>query len=328
MEKFTSIESFKHIVANIRKYYDKIGKSYPTITFIGTEKLHGSNCGYRRSASGKFYPQSRERILDITSDNYGFAMFCAQHQDAIEKLFEGFPSDQDITLYGEWCGSNIQKHVALNQVPKHWVLFAAKAGKDGYAKYIELPPDLHDNENGIYNIYQIPTFEVEIDFLNPTPASELLEKYTLEVEERSLWVSSIFNVNDGNMTGEGLVWHAKDDPTNSHLWFKTKGLLHKGSDKTKTPKIIISDEKLESIRDLTNIILPEWRLEQGVTHVIEQGLPILPESIPVFMKFIANDIIKEEMNAIVASGFDWKQIQKQVMQTARVYFLNLTNRID
>jgi hypothetical protein len=314
MEKFTSIESFKHLVGNVRKHYNKIGKPFPTLNFEGTVKLHGSNAGVRRSASGKIQPQSRERILSIDSDNYGFAFFIEANKPAVEDLFKSFPEGSDVTLYGEWCGGNIQPSVALTQAPKHWVLFAAKVNE----AYVKLPTDIMNNDIKIYNINQIPTYHVEIDFLSPEPASEILADLTLQVEQECPWVKTIFGFSG---IGEGIVWTNIENPEMEFLWFKTKGMLHKGSDKTKTPKIKIDDQKLASIKELVVEILPQWRLEQGISHLRDEGIPLLPQSTKYMLEWIAKDILKEELDTITASGFDWKGVQGQVMQTARQFYL-------
>lgn len=314
MEKFTSIESLKHVVANVRKHYNKIGKPFPTLNFTGKAKLHGTNAGVRRTPSGKLQPQSRERILDITSDNYGFAMFIEQHKDAVANLFDNFPVDADVTLYGEWCGGNIQPAVALTQTPKHWVLFAAKIGET----YVKLPVSICDNNINIYNIAQIPDYHVTINFLSPEPASEILADLTLKVEQECPWAKIMFDVSG---VGEGLVWTCDEHPEMSDLWFKTKGMLHKGNDKTKVPKIKIDDQKLASIKELVDEVLPQWRLEQGISHLREEGITLLPQGTVDYLKWIARDILKEETETIAASGFDWKAIQGQIMQTARQFFL-------
>lgn len=319
MEKFTSIESFKHVVANVRKHYNKFGKPFPTLNFEGTVKLHGTNAGVRRTASGKIQPQSRERLVSIGSDNAGFAFYIESHMDAVKRLFDGFASDADVTLYGEWCGGNIQSNVALSKLEKHWVLFAVKVN----GEYAVLPRDLHDNANKIYNVYQIPTYHVEIDFLSPEPASEILADLTLKVEKECPWAKLMFNVEG---ISEGIVWHSVEHPEKEFLWFKTKGMLHKGNDKTKTPKIKIDDQKLASIKELVNEILPEWRLEQGISYLRENALPLLPQSTGDYLKWIAKDILKEETDTIVASGFEWKQVQGQVMQTSRQFFLTAINK--
>jgi len=321
MEKFSSIESFKHTVSKVRKFSNNRGQPFPTLTFEGTVKLHGSNAGIRRTSSGKLQAQSRERILSIESDNYGFAFFVESHKEAVEKLFAGFPADADVTLYGEWCGSGIQKSVALVNLDKHLVLFKVKVN----GEYQPLPRDLFDNENKVFNIYQIPTYTVTVDFLSPEPASEILSNLTLAVEENCPW-ATFRGAPEG--VGEGIVWECVEHPEISDLWFKTKGLLHKGNDKTKGQKIKIDDQKLASIKELVEEILPLWRLEQGVMAMKEQETPILPNGTGDYLKWIAHDILKEELETIAASGFDWRGVQGQVMQTARQYWLTECNKID
>jgi hypothetical protein len=334
MQKFTSIESFKHIVANVRKYYNKVGKPFPTLTYTGRVKLHGTNAGVRRTPSGQIIPQSRERIIDVTSDNNGFAFFVETNKEAIAKLFEGYPQDETVTLYGEWCGGSIQKGVALNNVPKHWVLFAAKLGVKAEddidmppeSFYTDVPADLHDNAHGIYNIAQIPSYEVTIDFLSPEPASVILSELTLAVEEECPWGKLMFDVSG---IGEGIVWRANEYPNMSRLWFKTKGLLHKGNDKTKQPKIEIDDKQLASIKELVEKILtqgPSGRLEQGLSYLRENNHELTTHSTGVYLKWVAGDILKEELGTIAASGFDWKRVQGQVMQVARQYFLTAIDK--
>jgi hypothetical protein len=276
--------------------------------------VHNSNVGVRRTPSGKIQPQSRERIIDVGSDNYGFAFFVETNKPAIEALFTSFPADADVTLYGEWCGGNIQKSVALTECPKHWAIFAALVDNE----YVELDENIQNNSIQIYNINQIPKYEVTVDFTNPAPASEILSELTIQVEEECPWAKTIFGVTG---VGEGLVWTRKGHPNDSWAWFKTKGLKHKGNDKTKVGKIKISDEKMESIEALAKELLPEWRLEQGITAIKEEGLPLLPQSTGAYLQWIAKDILKEELSTIAASGFDWKQANGAVMRHARNYFL-------
>ena len=90
MEKFSSIGRFRNVVTGVSRYSHDRGLSLPTYDYIGTVKLHGINAGIRRTASGKIVPQSRSRILDISSDNYGFAMFVQSNLDAITNLFDKF----------------------------------------------------------------------------------------------------------------------------------------------------------------------------------------------------------------------------------------------
>lgn len=324
MEKFKSIESLKHLVANVRRYCNEKNIPLPTLHFEGTVKLHGTNGGIRRMPDQTMIPQSRERLVTIANDNAGFAVWFEGRKNAWKELFDKFyPGEDDVTVYGEWCGGNIQKSVALQHLPKHFVIFKATVN----GEYKPVPRDMFDNDNGIYNIYQIPTYNVEIDFMNPAPASEIIADLTLEVEKHCPW--AVFMGADGECTiGEGIVWSTTDLDENLGLWFKTKGLLHKGNDKTKVPKIKISDEKLESIKATVDEILPQWRLEQGISYLRENGLPLLPESTGDYLKWIAKDILKEETDTIAASGFEWKQLQGEIMRTAKQYFMIEINKVD
>ena len=126
---------------------------------------------------------------------------------------------------------------------------------------------------------------------------------------------------DHQLISEGIVWNCIEHPEHEFLWFKTKGMLHKGNDKTKVPKIKIDDQKLASIMELVNEILPQWRLEQGLSHLRENGIPLLPQGTGDYLKWIAKDILKEEMDTITASGFDWKAINGSIMQVARQFYL-------
>lgn len=322
MEKFTSIESFRHAVSKVRRYCDNQNKAYPTLKYVGTVKLHGTNAGIRRTASGKIQPQGRNRLVSVDSDNYGFAFFVEGHLEAVKNLFDThFKDGDDVTVYGEWCGGNIQKNVALTQLDKHFVIFAVLVNGEHVSNFAEL----QDNENNIWNILQIPQFEIEVDFDDPSPASDILSDLTLEVENECPWGK--FHGVSG--TGEGIVWVHPDRMDLTDLWFKTKGLKHKNAGKKKSKqKIKIAPEKLESIRALIDEVLPDWRLEQGFSHLKEQGLPVLPESTGPYLKWIANDILKEEMDILVKNGLEWRDIQSHIMRTARQHFLKACEKID
>ena len=233
MEKFTSIEQFRHVVKTVRDHFSRINSPHliPTHTFTGTVKLHGTNAGVRRF-HGKFQPQSRERILDVTSDNYGFAWFITSlDQELLNQLFNqiGVSENDDITIYGEWIGKGIQDTVAISQLPgKQWVIYAAKLNGE-YISNVELLNLSHLHQFEIYNIYEIPSFSVNVNFKTPEASVAEFEKYTFEVEEQCPWGKK-FGI-DG--MGEGIVWKCAAEASDSELWFKTKGQKHSKS-KVKT----------------------------------------------------------------------------------------------
>jgi hypothetical protein len=322
MDRFSEIGRFRNVVTGVSRYSYDNGKSLPTYDYVGTVKLHGSNGGIRRTPSGKIVPQSRKRILDVSSDNYGFAMFVESNRDAIKRLFdEYFTPDQDVTLYGEWCGEGIQSNVALALLPKHFVIFNYKIKgvyeKDGYP----ISSDMHDNDAGIYNIFQIPHYEVTVNFVDPNNAIHEMNELTDAIDNACPWGE--FRGVTGH--GEGLVWVPRQFPEISDLWFKTKGGKHSGKPKVKGIKAKMSVEEANTIAECLLVVLPEWRLQQGITHLKEEHYLMEPSSIGPYLKWVSQDVLKEELDTIVENGLEWKSVHKAINRRARQYFLDYMN---
>jgi hypothetical protein len=81
-------------------------------------KLHGTNAGVSFNAPSGMWAQSRENIITPEKDNAGFAFFVHSNETAFMRLFHDVAVNNDmdthkntITIYGEWCGSGIQKGV-------------------------------------------------------------------------------------------------------------------------------------------------------------------------------------------------------------------------
>ena len=82
--KFPSIEQFRNVVQNVSARSNYVGKDEngeaiydharekPTITFIETIKIHGTNAGFTLTKTGEVAAQSRARVLSLESDNNGF----------------------------------------------------------------------------------------------------------------------------------------------------------------------------------------------------------------------------------------------------------------
>ncbi len=62
MKPFTEIEAFRHIVASVKRYCAERSKPLPTIEYVGTVKLHGTNAGVRVT-SEFVQPQKRSDIV-------------------------------------------------------------------------------------------------------------------------------------------------------------------------------------------------------------------------------------------------------------------------
>ena len=76
MKKFTEIEQFRHVIANVKRRWS-YERKLPVLNYTGTVKLHGCNAGISR-VNGKFKCQSRNGLIDVSSDLFGFAKFVEQ----------------------------------------------------------------------------------------------------------------------------------------------------------------------------------------------------------------------------------------------------------
>jgi hypothetical protein len=86
--------------------YPKIGRLNRDI--IITEKLDGTNSAIRIADTGEFAcAQSRNRIITPDNDNYGFARWCRDNQQALAALLG--PG----LHFGEWWGLGVQRGYGL-----------------------------------------------------------------------------------------------------------------------------------------------------------------------------------------------------------------------
>lgn len=327
MKPFTSIESFRHTVSSVKKYCSDFGKPLPTVDYVGTVKLHGTNAGVRVTPD-LVQPQKRTDIVTVGQDNAGFAAFCYGKDEYFRYIVGSLPAGMgnDFTLYGEWCGGNIQKNVAICQLDRHFVIFSGyDAIVDKHISVEQIKASIGDqlrwlNAAGIYLINQIDPFRITIDFSRPEDSLAKLEEFTLSVEEECPWGK--FRGVSG--VGEGIVWIPVSEELSSitGLWFKTKGMKHAAKDKgKKATNIAASPEKLESIRAVVEAVLPVWRLEQGISKLKEDGKAIEPQSTGDFLKWVSQDILKEDTDIIVANGFDWKALVPYIMREARQWYM-------
>jgi hypothetical protein len=319
MKKFPSIEQLRSIVRTVKQQHDYQGKdengdaiyqhtsNYPTLKFKGTVKLHGTNASIVKYSDGRLDYQSRERVLSLEQDNANFMM--SMMGKDLNFLFSGIEFDDYCAIYGEWCGGNIQKGVALNGLPKMFVIFGIKVDDD----WIDLPDWKHDNENGIYNILQFPTYDVEINFNNPELIQNKLIEETLAVENECP-VGKFFGVSG---IGEGIVYKCT---TNPNLIFKSKGEKHSVS-KVKTLNAV-DVESMAGIQEFADSVVTENRLEQGLGYLTEMRIEISPKTTGEFLRWVVTDVLKEETDTIVANQFDMKKVKNAVVNKARMWFLN------
>lgn len=325
--KFSSIEQFRNVIKSVNDYSKRTETTLPTLEFIGTVKLHGTNaCVSYNVSTNEFQYQSRERVLSLTQDNAGFMMWGSQ--DKIKQQFlsiiKYFSPKESIYIYGEWAGGNIQKNVGIGNLPKSFYVFSAIV--DGVEQLEEETPidKLTFPTREIYSIYEFDTFKIKIDFNKPVASQNNLVEWTLIVEKECPVTRKLLKLNpdyaDMNKVGEGIVFFNKE----TGLKFKCKGEKHSVS-KVKTLKEIapVDIEMMENLNAFIDKVVTSNRMNQGLDKLAEMGLDSKDnKNIGEFIKWVCGDVMKEEMDTIVANQFSTKMIGNRIANVARTFYMN------
>ncbi|UJR36396.1 hypothetical protein I4U23_029119 [Adineta vaga] len=348
MISYPETEQFRHVITEVtrrtRPTEEDYHKPLPVLKFIGTVKLHGTNSGVGYQKDAGHWLQSRNNVLTLQKDNAGFAQYMEPIADRFFNEFvlpqspaiqEQYEQGRKIIIYGEWCGGNIQKGVAITGLPKMFVIFkirvrdetkftlqeAAQAEDDVQEKstahsfWLE-PKDwshIKWHEKLIYNIFDFPIYEIEIDFQEPKLSQNKLVEIT-EAVEKECPVGKYFEKTG---IGEGVVW-TEWAQTRGDLRFKVKGEEHSVSKvKTLAP---VDTEKLATVNEFINYACTENRMRQGLEYLREQQLTTEMKNIGTWMKWLVGDILKEEKDTIEASNIDVKDITRAIPNKAKPWY--------
>lgn len=343
MIKFPSIEQFRTVVANVNRHFNFVGLDEngdaiynptlpkPTITFKGTVKLHGTNAGVSFNIKNGLWAQSRENIITPEKDNAGFAFFVEANKEIFEGLMLHVAEKEEInrnhntiTIYGEWCGGNIQKGVGITNLPKSFFIFGVKI-----TPHTETEEELHANpaywvdstylrapEVNIYNIDDYPTYSIDIDFNMPQLVQNQLSELTIAVEDECP-VAKAFGFSG---IGEGIVWSAEFKGVVHR--FKVKGEKHSSS-KVKV-LAAVDTEKLNSIKEFVDYAVSESRFNQAIENVFPNEEPIDVKKMGDVIRWVVNDVIKEEMDTMVENKIEPKDVNKYISSKVREMFFKMT----
>jgi hypothetical protein len=344
--KFPSIEQFRHAIQNVTykarfRGYDEQDEpifedcELPTLTYRGTVKLHGTNAGVvyifnQLTHEYEVQAQSRENVITPVKDNAGFASFVhgvdteALLGQIMKKVGNIGYTPEVIRVYGEWCGGNIQKGVALNGLDKMFVVVAIKIDEEwlGHDKL----KGIKSKEEKIYNILDYPVWDFEIDFNKPKEAAERIAR-VVDLVEKECPVGKAFG-NDG--IGEGIVLTCLNEGyTGSRFWFKAKGEEHaKGGKKGgKKNKVAVDIERVNTIKALVETIVPESRLVQGLDYLRQNDLELSKKSTGPYLKWLYEDTIKEELDTISGNGFEPKDVSTEIQKYGRDWFFKKTDEL-
>lgn len=348
--KYPKIGGFKDVYHNVTKYMQN--DEAKVIKFTGTVKLHGTNAAVARKVTPAGiieYALSRNGIITVDSDNAGFAFFheANRHlftrffdmmlfsQETGKKLWEKYHEGYIVSIFGEWCGGNIQGKVALKELSKRFVVFGVKVAdvrKNTENPDEEFTPSTwlkHDwiksEANSVYNIHDFKTYEIEVDFNAPHTALEEINRLTLEVEEECPFAKH-FGVSG---LGEGIVWQSVYtgwDGTEKRVRFKSKGEKHTGKSVT-TQKPAVDLLVLENINKFVDYAVTEGRLTQAIQNVVGIGNEenVTMKHLGDVIKWMRLDIQQEELQTISDNNLELNDVTGAVCKRTKEMFIKRMN---
>lgn len=309
---FPSINQFRNVVKAEREWAAYHDLEPRKRRFSGTVKLHGTNAGISL-IDGDVVFRSRSRIIAPDDDNYGFARAMSQHEDGLRQMLAKM--GDDVSVFGEWCGAGIQSNVGVSALEKMFVVVAVRI--DGEWAGLEYVSGISLPDARVFNIYNFRSWTLEIDFSAPEQIQNELVALTEDVE-RQCPVAMAFG-HDG--IGEGIVWVPIDGDRDPRYWFKVKGEKHS----TSKVKVLaaVDVERFKQRDELVASIVTDNRLRQGLDlHVNEFGRCLEMKDIGEYLRWVFNDIIKEDSDTIAASGFEVKELGKPVSEISKRFFIH------
>ena len=317
--KFPSIGHLKTLCKEVPfvKFPDDV--DLHAIEYEGTVKLHGSHWDLvSDSFAIEFQPQSRNRILTPEADNCGFAKFAIKNWVGFTNLFQIIrerSGGKHVMISGEICGPGVQSGVGISaQKEKFVVIFNVKVDNKWQAP--EVWADLEDRSNRIFNIRRFQMFNIVIDMTDAMTSFEAIEEMTKQVGADCPVARSLGTPG----TGEGIVWIPKDPSValQSRLWFKSKTEEHMVTPaRNKEPKPL-SNSTLAAI-EFVDDNLTQARLKQGLDHLREFQMQPDMKNLGTFLKWLADDILKEEGRELSADVV--KAGKKIIAQRGREWYI-------
>lgn len=322
--KWQSIENFRAYYKTLVHVFSHVNKTPPVFTFRGKEKIHGTNAGFNVFPNGSIRPFKRSGWVSVGDDNAGFAAWCVAHLSKFLLPDHG----RDFIVYGEWAGQGIQKGVAHAECPKSFYVFSILDGERLIVNPTEIESLLQvvmnftDEEAGHSRVYVLPwhTDDVVIDFGDPLAVKSAIEVLDSLTDVAATSSASAREYHDINGPSEGLVFYTLDG-TNL---FKSKS--EKFDTVKKSSPNAVDYEKINNLNEFAKVLVTDARLEQGFSEVFPNGNPSMKDT-GAFIRWIANDVLKECEGEIAASDYDWKAINPYVAKRASNYLRDKVNEI-
>ncbi|UJR21040.1 hypothetical protein I4U23_024140 [Adineta vaga] len=325
---------FREVISYVARYMrctiDDDNDQLPTLKFIGTVKLHGCNTAIVYQKDIGYWCQSRKHVLTLTNDHADFA----QHMNSLAETFltdyvfsecpvirEYYEQGSTIAIYGEWCGGDIQgqANIAIRNLPKMFAIFRIKilnkkkVPKTSFRsdqREFWLPSQYWENikwhERSIYNVFDFPAYSIDIDFKAPELSQKTLIQITNKIEQQCP-VGAYFNRIG---CGEGVVW-IEWNQSHGNLAFKVKGREY--SVINTSILVPMQPPILNGIQEFVDYACTKNRMQQVFNSVLEELESMIDiKDFSTFLRWLAEDIIKEEKDTMNAAYIDAKDVVRGI----------------
>lgn len=293
--------------------------------------VHNSNAGVRYNVlDDSVTPQKRTSDLGGNAGHFGFVEHVKAYEDFYRErlgdICKKYGTDS-VVVFGEWCGEGVQKSVAVSELSKRFVVFEVLDAK--MEKYLDAEVALQsfrDKDKNIFNIRDYPTFIITVDTRWPEIVVEKINKLVDEVE-KCCPVSKAMLLEEKpekceereGYLGEGIVFTSED----GLVCWKAKGEKHsKGGGKRAT----VDPIKAQNVKEFVDKVVTEDRLQQCYdTIASDHGGVCTMKQIGDLMRWIFNDIMDEEGDALAHNNLSKKDVSGAIANTARPWFINKIN---
>ena len=180
----------------------------PSIHLTGSVKLHGTHADIVFSPDSdiiRLQSRNRKDLVPGNEENAGFAAFVAAIpirtllvlRDRIINRFRKLNPEagllHEIVVAGEWCGTGIQKKVALATIPRFFAIISINVN-DCWLPDRDYA-DISDEEARIFHISKAGFFEHELRFDDVEASKAKIKAFTDAVEGRMPFCQS-----------DGCIW--------------------------------------------------------------------------------------------------------------------------
>lgn len=317
--KWAEIVAFSNVRQLVYNYPQLAGEG-GIVHYNSKIKLHGTNSAVQL-LDGTLKVQSRTQIITPENDNAGFARWVYGSKDT---WLASKPKDQEVVIFGEFCGPNINKGTAVQNIRKK--IFAVFGAQDLNQEdsFISEPEQLEKLVSGIPDVYVLPwhNFTIEVPWTNATekiqPIADAINAEVDKVERCDPWVKANFGIEG---IGEGLVFYPTNRPGReafSNLGFKAKGEKHKI---IASRPATVHPVQAANAEEFSEKVITDARLEQGVRAVADGELVFDQKKIGLFLAWINKDVEKECQDELAASNLEWKPAAKAVSNKARNWYV-------